>query len=250
MIPREILKKIRQIELRTNRIVTGSAGGGCVRRTSRSTPEFSNAPTNHHALRLGLRPQPRSGKISFEPLPQRVGIPAGMPDGEHTNFIAFDPEINSVFESGHPRLANESGFFLKKFGVLFDAFKQREKFGVEFLPQTRLPFFIPFQRLKVISVGGRFEPQPLHFQPKRLRASSRTCSNGIPSRGFLLNSSARRSSSVFCSGVIVSSKSPNSRSMVSTSSRRSISGIRRSSSRISVALMESNLTAVKLFASA
>ena len=60
MIPREILKKIRQIELRTNRLVTGSAAGGCVRRTSRSTPESSGAPTNHHALRLGLRPQPLS----------------------------------------------------------------------------------------------------------------------------------------------------------------------------------------------
>jgi hypothetical protein len=31
MIPREILKKIRQIELRTNRIVTGSVERGCVR---------------------------------------------------------------------------------------------------------------------------------------------------------------------------------------------------------------------------
>jgi hypothetical protein len=313
MIPREILKKIRQIELRTNRIVIASVDGGCMR-----TPQFSNAPTNHPALRRGRRPQPRSageiqpvfwfaltcvlsprrgfhpvtfsvesaarpnhptagyskdaGSVSPSPwgegrdeggrktnlpeskslqsLDERIGIPAGMPDGEHTNFIAFDPEINSVFESGHPRLANESGFFLKKFGVLFDAFKQRQKFGVEFLSQARLPLFIPFQSLKIVKVGGRFEPQPLHFQPKRLRASSRTCSNGIPSRGFLLNSSARRSSSAFCSGVIVSSKSPNSRSMVSTSSRRSISGIRRSSSRISVALMESNLTAVKLFASA
>ena len=31
MIPREILKKIRQIELRTNRIVTASAWRGCAR---------------------------------------------------------------------------------------------------------------------------------------------------------------------------------------------------------------------------
>src|ERR1039458_2203591 len=31
MIPREILKKIRQIEIRTNRIVTGFAERGCVR---------------------------------------------------------------------------------------------------------------------------------------------------------------------------------------------------------------------------
>jgi hypothetical protein len=74
MIPREILKKIRQIELRTNRIVTDSAERGCVRSTSRSTPDISNAFTNHHALRLGLppslcfgvtrRPQPRSVETS------------------------------------------------------------------------------------------------------------------------------------------------------------------------------------------
>ena len=60
MIPREILKKIRQIEIRTNRIVTESAERGCVRSTSRSTPHISNALTNHRALRLGLRPQPRA----------------------------------------------------------------------------------------------------------------------------------------------------------------------------------------------
>jgi len=60
MIPREILKKIRQIELRTNRIVTESGERGCVRSISRSTSNISYAPTNHHALRLGLRPQPRS----------------------------------------------------------------------------------------------------------------------------------------------------------------------------------------------
>ena len=64
MIPREILKKIRQIELRTNRIVTGSVERGYVQSTSRSTPAISNVPTNHHALRLGLRPQPRSVSVS------------------------------------------------------------------------------------------------------------------------------------------------------------------------------------------
>src|SRR5688572_16118513 len=76
-----------------------------------------------------------------------------------------------------------------------------QKFGIKFLSQTRLPCFIEFQSLKVIEVGGRLEPHPLHFQPKRLRASSRTCSKGVPSWGFLRNSSARRSSSAFCSGV-------------------------------------------------
>jgi hypothetical protein len=64
MIPREILKKIRQIELRPNRIVTVLAERGCVRSTSRSTPDISNALTNCYALRLGLRPQPRSVSAS------------------------------------------------------------------------------------------------------------------------------------------------------------------------------------------
>ncbi len=35
MIPREILKKIRQIELRTNRLVTGFLARGCVQATER-----------------------------------------------------------------------------------------------------------------------------------------------------------------------------------------------------------------------
>jgi len=64
MIPRAILKQIRQIELRTNRIVTAAAERGCVRSTSRSTPAISKTPSNHHALRLGLRPQPRAVETS------------------------------------------------------------------------------------------------------------------------------------------------------------------------------------------
>src|SRR6266542_2747273 len=105
MIPREILKKIRQIEIRTNRIVARIAERGSYRRTGvapgsdfktpalaesaatavqrpqtaggiledgdrrdacptpspgRTTPGISNALTNQHALRLGLRPKPRS----------------------------------------------------------------------------------------------------------------------------------------------------------------------------------------------
>jgi hypothetical protein len=64
MIPHEILKKIRQIELRTNRLVARSAERGCVRSTSRSTREFSSALGNSHTLRLGLRPQPRSGSVA------------------------------------------------------------------------------------------------------------------------------------------------------------------------------------------
>jgi hypothetical protein len=72
MIPREILKKIRQIEIRTNRVVTGSSERGCVRSTSRSTSDISNVLTNHHTLRLGLRPQPRSNSCRAQGLEFRV----------------------------------------------------------------------------------------------------------------------------------------------------------------------------------
>jgi hypothetical protein len=72
MIPREILKKIRQIELRTNRVVPGFSERGCVQSTSRSTSDISNALTNHHALRLGLRPQPRSDSGRAQGLEFRV----------------------------------------------------------------------------------------------------------------------------------------------------------------------------------
>ncbi len=212
---REFLKKIRQLEIGPNQLVIG-----------------------------------KHLSASSQPSTKRFRIPAWMPNGQYTDLIAFYPEINSVFETWHLRLANKSGFLLKKVRILFDTFKQCHKFGVKFPAQTRLPRLIPIQGLKVIQVGRRFEPQASYFQPKRLRASSRTCSNGIPSPGFLLNSSARRSSSDFCSGVSSSSKSPNSKSISSTSARRSASGIRRNSSRISDLLIEITLLATKLFASA
>ena len=46
MIPREILKQIQQIEIRTNRLVTEFSERGCVQSTSRSTPDISNPPTS------------------------------------------------------------------------------------------------------------------------------------------------------------------------------------------------------------
>jgi len=60
MIPREILKKIRQIKLRTNRIVTATLAG-----------------------------------ISFQPPPQFRRIPRAMPDGKNFDFTVFrvDAEV-------------------------------------------------------------------------------------------------------------------------------------------------------------
>ena len=63
MIPREILKKIRQIELRTNRIVTETLAG-----------------------------------FSFQSPPQFRRIPRAMPDSENFNFamLRIDGEVNRV----------------------------------------------------------------------------------------------------------------------------------------------------------
>ena len=54
MIPREILKKIRQIELRTNRLVTGSAECGCARIPTGFCPKAQGCEAR---ATLGQRPQ-------------------------------------------------------------------------------------------------------------------------------------------------------------------------------------------------
>jgi len=58
MIPRKILKKIRQIELRTNRVV---------------------------------------GEGSSQPPPQAVGIARAVKDGNYTDELRFNVEIHAVF---------------------------------------------------------------------------------------------------------------------------------------------------------
>ena len=61
MIPREILKKIRQIELRTNRLVTGSAAGA--RASARFTvrqPAASNSISQLTSIRAMKRRERRA----------------------------------------------------------------------------------------------------------------------------------------------------------------------------------------------
>ncbi len=59
MIPSEILKKIRQIELRTNRIVTETLAGH-----------------------------------SFQPAAQILGVAAGVEDGQHHKAGLFKQKVN------------------------------------------------------------------------------------------------------------------------------------------------------------
>jgi hypothetical protein len=108
MIPREILKKIRQVEIRANRVVTGFAERGCVRSTSRSTPDISYALTNHHALRLGLRPQPRSNSCRAQGLEFRVyaarfaSVPIRLKAELQTVTIVRCPSRITHHASRHP----------------------------------------------------------------------------------------------------------------------------------------------------
>ena len=146
MIPREILKKIRQIELCPNRIVTESADGGCVRSTSRSTPEFSNALTNHHALRLGLRPQLRSKEELLQPSPQFRRIPRTMPDGKNFHFAVFlvDGEVNRVRpRRWNFRLPSSGGRAKKSFGLMSKGIEDFTKRHVQPMTDSRLALVIP-----------------------------------------------------------------------------------------------------------
>ena len=227
MIPREILKKIRQIELRTNRLVTEFAAGarasarftartpgtskanlalnsirelkrrerratavperGCVQSTSRSTPDISNAPTNHHALRLGLRPQPRSGILLTPDFSPVIG------DGESFNRF-----------NGFPRARKP----LKRL-----EFVSRVHTGLK-----------PGVNERGLGAGFCVNNEANQSQPNFFLASALTCSHGMPRSGCFRNSSARRSSSTICSGVSSSSNSVNSSRICWTTSLRSFSG--------------------------
>src|ERR1035437_5351604 len=208
MIPREILKKIRQSELRTNRIVTETLAG-----------------------------------FSFQPSPQFRRIPRAIENRNDTDVIGLDVKVDAVaMKSSEQRcLASFQAGETKAFRSFLNFLNDVIDFSLKFIAQPRLLFVIPKNRLIKLEAGDRREDDVATHAARRAfnrcLASARTCSHGMPALGFCRSSFARRSSSAFCSGVSSSLKSPNSKSMVSTSSRRSGSGIRRSSSRISVLLM-------------
>ena len=168
-------------------------------------------------------------------------IARSVPNRQHFDFAVFrvDGEVNRI----GPRrwyfgFVRQPRGAKKTLRLLCQRVKNSTNGKVEAMTDSRLAFIIP---------NHSFAPVPLcvslnhdresHFLARRRSSiSANTWSTGFPRPGCLSASSARRSSSAICSGVSSSLKSPNSKSMVSTSSRRSASGIRRSSSRISVLL--------------
>ena len=103
MIPREILKKIRQIELRTNRIVTETLAG-----------------------------------FSFQPPPQFRRIPRAVKNGkDHDEDIVFDRKVNGVFlEPTQANSLRASANPLEKFGIGQRTLKRRFHFQFEFFAKS------------------------------------------------------------------------------------------------------------------
>ncbi len=147
MIPREILKKIRQIELRG---VRNASRGYC--------PNLLKSP------------------------PEGIRIAAGVINGKHAYFIAFNRKINSVPKARHACPAYHGSFPEEKFRILANAFEESLNFGFKFTTQAGLLFFVIGARARQTPFPLRWRATrpPFHFHPKRLRASSRTCSQGIP----------------------------------------------------------------------
>ena len=168
MIPREILKKIRQIEIRTNRIVTESFAG-----------------------------------VLLQPAVQYCRIPRAVENRQDGKSIVFDGKVNVVFgEPAQPNLLRPATHLLKKFRVGLCSLQRNLHLQGKLASETRLFTFIPCNRLNQFSASRRFENErKSHFQPKRLLRSASTCSQGIPSCGFFSKSARRRSSSAACSGV-------------------------------------------------
>lgn len=202
MIPRKILK-IRQIELRPNRLVKHLPVDG-----------------------------------SLQTAAQSRWIPRAVPDCNHldfgVNFVDCEIDLVRPAENAGPASFEPSIRKLKR------RRRNRRNYHIHFKDESNSEssglVFIPFHRLLKFKRGLGAVDDPKTHSLYLASVSSRSFSQGVPRPGFFSASSARRSSSAFCSAVSSSSKGPNSNPMVATSSRLSASGIRRISSRISALL--------------
>ena len=238
MIPREILKKIRQIELRTNRSVTGFAPGArlCEPQHSRITYgcNSSEGALSGEAA-AGHRPALRL----FQPSPQFRRIPRVVPEGADNYFRAcgFDCKKDGIW----PRF-RKSGFagqpadHAKSFRVSTNDFEKSVQVAGKSLSYPRFASVVEINR------PGKF-PLRLFFNDdakrhclarNRFSMSATTSSSGRQSSGCASARSARRSSSAICSGV--SSPSNFSRSCSKTA-RCSSNGSFSNCSMTCVALM-------------
>ncbi len=205
MIPREILKKIRQIEIHANRIVTESAARGFVRIPTGFRPKAQGC---EERATLGHRRTntPNRNAVAAIPISSAARGICHNPVGVDDNLIPFTQGSSCVATLGWRTQS------------LWDC-------------------------SNALRLDLRPEPRTIYLRrcANRSSISAKTCSAGIPDRGFFRNSSSRRLSSASCSGVksgsYASSSSWNSFQRLSKTCCLSLAGSGRISSIISGTVM-------------
>jgi len=216
MIPREILKKIRQIEIRTNRIVTQTAAEGLFYAASQLGWISRNVPN--------------------------------CADYDLTSCV-LDCKVNGVgLGLRHRSFSSQTADKTKPFGPFTNFSEKAKDITGESLTQPRHSIIIEVNGLHKFPLGLLFDDNPKgHRLPrKRLSISATTSSSGRQFSVCANAYSARRSSSAISSGV---SSSSDSSLNCSRTRRCSCRGSFRNCSTISVALMCSNLPLIDPFAS-
>jgi hypothetical protein len=170
VIPREILKKIRQIELRTNRLVS---------------------------------------EASFQPASENGRIASAMKDGNDADKFRLNMEIHAVFvEVVQPSATNRVVNNAEPFWVFQDAIESSVDLSFESVSQSRLLLVTPSDRLIEFKPGVAFKDYfsaPARLLRGRFLSSARTLSHVIPFSGLRRSRSARFLNSASCSGVNLSS---------------------------------------------
>jgi len=198
MIPREILKKIRQIGIRTNRVVTETLAG-----------------------------------FSFQPAAQFGRIPRAMPNCGDYYFsrFGFNCEINRIRpRRRHFCFSGQTARERKSFRIFANFSEGITDFVREFLAKSPFAFVIEINRLGEFPFGFLFNdyPKTHRLARNRFSMSVTTSSSGRQRSGCAKARSARRSSSAICSGVSLSSNLSRS---CSKTSRCSSNGSRSSCSK-------------------
>jgi hypothetical protein len=267
MIPRDIPNRNRPIVLRTPRIASESALESFtkhpVTKLSRNAGSISPSPwgegrdeegrkTNSaeilqwrerrvlifHALRLGLRPQPRSENELLQTSVQFHRISRAVENRDDTDEVRLNGVIDAVaIKNFHFRFINGFARKGKSFRVLKDTAESCVDFGSKTITEPGLLFVIP--------KNGIFKLKPRlwlkdYFAGHARRcaslplSSARTFSQVTPSSGWRRSRSARSSNRANISG---GNSSLNSAWMSWTTSHCSSNAIRRNCSRISIALI-------------
>ncbi len=254
MIPREILKKIRQIDLRTNRLVRSlslTPGFSPVTGDGEGFNRFSGFPrawkpfkrlkivrdfltglkpgVNERVESPSLQPSAQFGRISF-PVPDRADY--------HFGRFRLDGEINRVRPRlRHPGSSGQTTGGRKAFGILANHSEKSPQLLGKSLAYSRLASVVESNRLRKFPFRLLFNDDPKrHCLARNLFSmSATTSSSGRQSSGCVKARSARRSSSATCIGV--SSSSKYSLRTFSATSYCSASGKRWICSKICVALM-------------